>query len=134
MTPKQQNLMELVTEMIQDDENGDPLVSEDFKELVLRGIHHTHLPDTLQPKAAEMLQLAAEAIGGLPRLIQFADRHPAAFYKLYARMVAQTITPVLPPPTETTKEDWPEWLTHRRLAYQEAGFQLPNHKEEDVDG
>ena len=118
----QANLQELVVELSKaQDPKGNSLTSEDFRDLVSRGLHHVHLPQAMHPKAAEALQAAFEGMGGLPRLLLWADAHPAHFYKLFARMVIPTIQPVLPTP-QTQKDEWPEWLTARRLAYQEAGF------------
>ncbi len=126
----QANLQELVVELSKaEDAKHNPLMSEDFRDLVARGLHHVHLPPAMHPKAAEALQTAFEGMGGLPRLLQWADAHPAHFYKLFARMVIPTIQPVLPTPTQQ-KDEWPEWLTARRLAYQEAGF-LPNRPADD---
>lgn len=119
----QTNLTELVTQLNNlEDEKGNPEMSPEFRRLVQEGLHHVHLPPSMHPKAAEALQVAFEGMGGLPRLLKWADDHPAQFYKLFARMVIPTITPVLPQPSQT-REEWPEWLSHRRLAYQEAGFQ-----------
>jgi hypothetical protein len=115
-TPNQQqtNLQELVTAL-----HDDPNISPEMKDLIARGLHHVFLPDSLQPKSAESFQLAFEAIGGLPRLALWADKNPSKFFQLYARMIAPTITPVLPNPAHTNTV-WPEWLSARRLAYQEA--------------
>jgi hypothetical protein len=116
---KQYNLQELITGMAAPGDDGAPSpISDDLRDLIKRGLHHVFLPDTLKPKAAESMQLAMEGIGGLPRLIQWADRNPSKFYNLYARMIGPTIAPVLPKPEEQTHV-WPEWLSHRRLAYQE---------------
>lgn len=110
--PKQYNLQELITGMAPDG------ISDDMKLLLERGIHHVFLPDTLKPKSAEAFQLAMEGIGGLPRLIQWADRNPSKFYNLFARMIPATMAPVLPQDTPADQV-WPEWLSHRRLSYQE---------------
>jgi len=114
MTAQQQNLSELVTAL-----EKDHAISPEMKLLIERGLHHVFLPPTLQPKSAESFQLAFEAMGGLPRLLMWADQNPRAFYQLYARMIGPTISPVLPNP-QVVNQVWPEWLSARRLAYQEA--------------
>jgi len=123
---QQQNLSELVTALQQD-----PSISPEMKELVERGLHHVFLPDALQVKSAEAFQLAFEAIGGLPRLAVWADKNPTKFFNLYARMIGPTINPVLPSP-HTTNQVWPEWLSARRLAYQEAAQYAEDIKVKDV--
>ncbi len=76
-----------------------------------------------EPKAAEALQRTFEQMGGTQRMLLWADKYPASFYKLYARMVIPTIAPVLPIDNPTSsKDDWPEWVTARRLAYQEEAL------------
>lgn len=131
MTSAQQtNLSELVATLAKDTE-----LSAELADLVNKGLHHVHLPPTLQPKAAEALQLSFEGMGGLPRLLLWADAHPAAFYKLFARMVIPTINPVIPPTATPTAAEWPEWLTARRLAYQEAGLTpIPPEDESESPG
>ena len=116
-TPQQHNLQELVSQLANESKLS---LTDEMKELIVSGLHHVFLPDPLRPKAAEAFQLAFEAIGGLPRLLMWADAHPAAFYKLFARQTIPTITPVLPPPLHAAQEEWPAWLTARRLAYQES--------------
>lgn len=129
----QTNLTELVVQLDKlEDEKGNPEMSPQFRKLVENGLHHVHLPPASHPAAAEALQRAFEGIGGLPRLLLWADEHPAQFYKLFARMVIPTITPVLPQPQQT-KEEWPEWLTSRRLAYQESGFVVKDEGDGMVD-
>jgi hypothetical protein len=116
----QTNLSELVAELVKET-GDDSLVSEEFRQLMEAGLHHVHFPPTAHPAPAEAFQRAFEGMGGLSRLLLWADKHPASFYKLYARMLIPTIQPILPLPA-TQKEEWPEWLTARRLAYQESGF------------
>lgn len=116
MTPSQQqtNLLELVTAL-----KDDPQISPEMQSLIERGLHHVFLPDSLKVKSAEAFQLTYEGIGGLPRLMQWADKNPTKFFQLFARMIGPTVAPVLPTP-QTTTQAWPEWLTSRRLAYQES--------------
>jgi len=86
-------------------------------------MHAAKLPKPLRTaKAAEAMQQAFEIIGGVPRLALWADRNPDKFYPLFARMIPQTVAPVVPQQDDNQKgkEAWPEWLTARRLAYQEA--------------
>lgn len=111
---QQQNLSELVTALATDSS-----ISPEMKDLIQRGLHHVFLPEALQPRSAEAFQLAFEAMGGLPRLLLWADQNPSKFYQLFARMMPQTIAPVLPSPQQTNQV-WPEWLSQRRLAYQES--------------
>lgn len=123
MTPVQRNLQEMAASIValkldKDDEHT--VASPELTALMEQGLHHVLLPQTLQPKAAEAFQLAFEAMGGLPRLTLWADRYPASFYKLYARMIAATAAPILPDPPARNVEQWPEWLSARRLAYQES--------------
>lgn len=121
MDAKQVNLQELVTDLARKDKDhhDDLAISPEMQALLDRGLHHVFLPPTLRPRAAEALQLAFEGIGGLPRLMMWADKNPTKFYNLFARMVPPTIAPVLPPPA-LAEHSWPSWLTSRRLAYQES--------------
>lgn len=114
------NLAELVTALAapSNDPDAPPAVSEDMRALLDRGLHHVFLPDTLKTRAAESFHLAFEAIGGLPRLAMWADKNPTKFFQLYARQILPTMAPVLPQHT-VAAQVWPEWLTDRRLAYQE---------------
>jgi len=126
------NMTELVTELDKaTDDKGEPVMSPQFKQLVQAGLHHVHLPDALHGKAAESLQAVFEAMGGMPRMLLWADEHPSSFYKLFARMVIPTISPVLPQPTQSELPD-PPWLTARRLAYQESGFRPLDDSDNDV--
>ena len=116
------NMTELVSELDKArDDKGNPTMSPEFHDLVAKGLHHTFLPTAMHGKAAESLQATFEAMGGMPRMLLWAGPTPSSFYKLFARMVIPTISPVLPQPP-SQKEDWPDWLTARRLAYQESGF------------
>lgn len=98
-------------------------MSKDFIELIQRGLHSTKLPKGLRSaKAAESFQYAFDIIGGVPRLALWADKNPDKFYPLVARMIPQTVAPVVADMPQKTKEEqnWPVWLTSRRLAYQES--------------
>lgn len=130
---KQYNLQELVTGLSAEGDDGAPQVSEDMKSLIRRGLHHVFLPDTLRPKAAEANQMAFEGIGGIARYIQWADRNPGKFYALHARMIPQTIAPVLPQP-EAVNHVWPEWLSQRRLRYQEDAKYAEDVKQKESTG
>lgn len=110
-----------------------PIASEDMRLLIQRGLHHVFLPDTLRPKAAEASQMAFEGIGGIARYIQWADRNPGKFYAHYARMIGPTIAPVLPQP-DTVNHVWPEWLSNRRLAYQEDAKYAEDVKQKESSG
>ena len=125
---QQQNLMELVAELTKDES-----ISPELRDLVTRGLHHVYLPPALQPKSAEAYQLAFEAIGGLPRLAKWADQNPSKFFNLFARMIPQTISPVLPPPSQSQAQQWPEWLSNRRLAYQESAQYAEDVKPKEKD-
>lgn len=98
-------------------------ISKDLQALLERGLHSTRLPRPLKTaKAAAAMQQAFEIIGGVPRLALWADRNPDKFYPLFARMIPQTIAPVVPedPNGKNQEAQWPEWLSARRLAYQES--------------
>jgi hypothetical protein len=126
------NLTELVSELDKsEDDKGVPYMSPQFRHLVQAGLHHVHLPDNMHGAAAESLQAVFEGMGGMPRMLLWADEHPSSFYKLFARMVIPTIAPVLPQATAQELPD-PPWLTARRLAYQESGFN-PLPGDDDVD-
>jgi hypothetical protein len=115
-TPAQEtNLSELLVAL----QSTKVKLSDELQTLLSDGLHHSHLPPALHTSAAEAFQLAFEAWGGIPRLLLFADRYPGAFLKLYARQTQQTIAPVLPAPPDRAHDEWPPWLTARRLAYQE---------------
>jgi hypothetical protein len=75
-----------------------------------------------EPSAALAFQKTFEQMGGTQRMLLWADKYPASFYKLYARQIIPTISPVLPQPAKASEQEWPAWLTARRLSYQEAGF------------
>lgn len=97
-------------------------VSEDLQRLLERGLHGSKLPKPLRTvKSAEAFQQAFEIIGGVPRLAIWADANPDKFFALYARMIPQTIAPVLPD-DESGKSNVIElpWVTARRLMYKEA--------------
>lgn len=96
-------------------------ISKDMEALLERGLHSVKLPKALRgAKAAEAFQATFEIIGGVPRLAMWADKNPDKFYQLFGRMIPQTIAPVLPEPEAKQAQEWPEWLTARRLAYQES--------------
>ena len=95
---QQHNLQELIVALQGiKDAKGDAHLPSDLEGLFEEGLHHALLPDTLQPSAAEIIQLTTEGIGGLPRMILWADRNYGAFMKLYARQTIPTIAPVIPP-------------------------------------
>ena len=125
---QQHNLQELIVAL---QGNDGVKLSHELIELLKAGLHHAHMPDTLKVSAAEMLQLTVEGVGGLPRMLLWGDRNYNQLMKLYARQTSATIGPVLPPPRETTfEQEWPEWMTARRLAYQEAP-QVPTQESSD---
>jgi len=99
-------------------------VSPELQMLLERGIHSAKLPRGMgTAKAAQAMQQAFEMIGGVPRLMLWADANPDKFYALWARMIPQTVAPVvadLPTANQRDKQEWPAWLTARRLAYQES--------------
>ena len=114
------NLREMVLALTSPEH--EELLSPDLIELIQRGLH-THdpdFPDTLKPRAAEAFQTTFELMGGLPRMLLWADRNPGKFYQLFARQTLPTIAPVLPTTQAQKPQDWPEWLTARRLAYDES--------------
>lgn len=94
-------------------------ISKEMQELLDRGLHSSKLPKQLRTaRAAEAMQQAFELIGGVPRLALWADRNPDKFYPLFARMIPQTVAPVLPEQTQSKHrlDDMP-WLTHQRHLY-----------------
>lgn len=99
-------------------------ISKDLQMLLQRGLHGAKLPKQLRSqKAGEAFQSAFEVIGGVTRLALWADRNPDKFYPLFARMIPQTVAPVvadLPQTTKSLSQVHPSWLTARRLAYQES--------------
>jgi hypothetical protein len=129
---KQYNLQELVTGLSTQGDGGGPQISEDMADLIRRGLHHVFLPDSLRPKAAESMQMAFEGIGGLPRLIQWADRNPSKFFNLFSRMIPATMAPVLPQ-EQQLDQVWPEWLSARRLAYQENAQYAEDVREKEAN-
>lgn len=94
-------------------------ISKDMQELLERGLHSSKLPKQLRTaRAAEAMQQAFELIGGVPRLALWADRNPDKFYPLFARMIPQTVAPVLPEQADKKhKLDDMPWLTHQRHLY-----------------
>lgn len=131
-TPAQKhNLQELIVALLDiKNAKGESPLSPELELLLKEGLHHTLLPDTLQPGAAEGFQLTYEGIGGLPRQMMWADRNYGAFMKLYARQTIPTIGPVIPPAPDTPlTNDWPEWMDAQRLAYRVA----PSSPSDDDD-
>lgn len=52
------------------------------------GVTRVHVPREVSRKAVvNAFTDAFEMIGGVPRLAHWADQHPSAFYKLYARLL-----------------------------------------------
>jgi len=115
------------------DGKGDPTLSQELIDLLGNGLHPAVLPASLNVGAAEMFHLTAVGMGGLPRMLRWADRYPAAFYKLYARQMMPTMAPVLPEPEGQKAQEWPEWLSARRLAYQESGLSITDNSHHDAD-
>lgn len=96
-------------------------VSKDLQMLLQRGLHGAKLPKALRSqKAGEAFQSAFEVIGGVTRLALWADKNPDKFYPLFARMIPQTVAPVVAglPQTDTkNKLDDMPWLTAQRHTY-----------------
>ena len=89
---------------------GEGIISDELRMLVDSGIT-ADIPDSLSGTPVQNFQMAFEAMGGLPRLLLYADRNPGAFYKLYARMIRQSSDVPEPPPP------LPEWVSPERLSY-----------------
>lgn len=104
-------------------------ISKEMQELLDRGLHSSKLPKQLRTaRAAEAMQQAFELIGGVPRLALWADKNPDKFYPLFARMIPQTVAPVLPEATQTKhKLDDMPWLNHQRHLYKvpQAALEMP---------
>lgn len=110
------NLRELVTLL----SSGEGLLSEELMAVLMLG----PMPTSLESDdARKNFQRAFDAMGGLPRLLLYADRNPGQFYKLYARMLRQgdDIKPEVPPR--------PQWLSPDRLSYD----LLPSPDDEEPD-
>lgn len=109
-------------------------ISKEMQELLDRGLHSSKLPKQLRTaKAAEAMQQAFELIGGVPRLALWADRNPDKFYPLFARMIPQTVAPVLPEQhvSKHKLDDMP-WLTHQRHLYKVPNASLEAPIEAEV--
>jgi hypothetical protein len=93
-------------------------ISSDMKALIERGLVSRSLPKVFRgARAAEAFQYAFELIGGVPRLALWADRNPDKFYPLLARMIPQTIAPVLPNRVDSSQQGhnpFP-WVTPERI-------------------
>lgn len=103
-------------------------ISKDLQLLLERGLHGAKLPKQLRSqKAGEAFQSAFEVIGGVTRLALWADKNPDKFYPLFARMIPQTVAPVvaqLPQTDNKGKLDDMPWLTAQRHLYKVAPAQL----------
>lgn len=104
----------------------DGLVSKDLRLLLDAGLLED-LPDTLRGNAPQNFQLAFEGMGGLTRLLLYADRNPGAFYKLYARMLRNVDAQPDPPPPP------PQWLQPERLSYGQLTSTSTSDPMEDDD-
>lgn len=120
------NAYSLTPEQVSDamDEMKDMGMSPDFIKLVERGLVGHKLPKALRSaKASQAMQSAFEMIGGVPRLMLWADKNPDKFYQLYARMIPQTIAPVvaeLPDSSKRESIDNMPWVAAQRLTYRLA--------------
>ncbi len=96
-------------------------ISKDLQMLLQRGLHGAKLPKALRSqKAGEAFQSAFEVIGGVTRLALWADKNPDKFYPLFARMIPQTVAPVvagLPQTDAKNRLDDMPWLTAQRHLY-----------------
>lgn len=99
-------------------------VSKELAALMARGLHSAKLPKALRSqRAAEAFQDAFDIIGGTVRLAMWADKNPDKFYAIFGRQIAPTMAPVLdklPRQDAEKPQEFPAWLTARRLAYQES--------------
>lgn len=112
-----------MTDMASDlrDLSSEVKISKELEALLARGIHGAKLPQVMKSKrAAEAFQQAFDIIGGIPRLAIWADANPDKFFALYARMIPQTIGPVLPETEDKGGMVTMPWITARRLMYQEG--------------
>lgn len=105
-------------------------ISKDLAMLLHRGLHGSKLPKQLRSqRAGEAFQSAFEVIGGVTRLALWADKNPDKFYPLFARMIPQTVAPVvagLPQADNKGKLDDMPWLTAQRHLYKVQPAALEN--------
>ena len=84
------------TERIYEDDKPYSEVAESCKELSTlaesgNGVSRISVPKELKrQRVVNAFQDAFELMGGVPRLAHWADQHPSAFYKLYARLLPTT--------------------------------------------
>lgn len=118
-------------------ELGESDISKDLAMLLHRGLHGSKLPKQLRnQKAGEAFQSAFEVIGGVTRLALWADKNPDKFYPLFARMIPQTVAPVVAglPQTDTkNKLDDMPWLTAQRHTYKYQAIEDAKVKNEQGD-
>ena len=113
-------------------------ISPELAALMARGLHSAKLPKALRSqRAAEAFQDAFDIIGGTVRLAMWADKNPDKFFAIFGRQIAPTMAPVLdklPQPNQVQQEQWPAWLEHRRLAYQEKDQVIDDVKTKELPG
>jgi len=119
------HIRELAQALIDSAPEDNLRISDDLRHLLEAHLLPGDLPDTLSSIGpAEAFHAAFNAMGGLPRLLLYADRYPAGFYKLYARLLVLTAHPIVPAPSshEATQDEWPSWMQPRRLSYQAPDY------------
>lgn len=114
-------------------------ISKELAALMARGLHSAKLPKSLRnQRAAEAFQDAFDIIGGTVRLALWADQNPDKFFAIFGRQIAATMAPVLDKLPQDKQADpsqqWPEWLTSRRLAYQEKDQVIDDVKVKTTTG
>jgi len=88
------------------------------------------IPRVVGRKRVEKAFLTAfELIGGVPRLVLWADQNPTEFYKLYGRMIGGP-----PPAPEGGISININWAGPERLSYQKTGEVIDITTGEPVEG
>lgn len=86
------------------------------------------IPRVVGRKRVEKAFLTAfELIGGVPRLVLWADQNPTEFFKLYGRMIGGP-----PPAPEGGVSITINWAGPDRLSYQKTGEVVDIHSREVI--
>lgn len=126
------NLPALVTLLSGMTQNDQQLISRELQTLIDNGVHSVDMPSDLNPtEAQEVFRLAFQGIGGLPRLMMYADRNPGQFYKLYARLLT---APTHQDPNTPEVETLPDWYqSSPALPQSSSSSPPPPEDDEETD-